>query len=96
MAILVFYQEKSSQINKDGLFNKAIKMYGSLLVYGTEREYAGSLWQKRLGRYMPGKQEYKVEDSSSARCRIESASGPFESAGRDESSEIRLEVVACL
>jgi len=43
LAILVFYQEKSSQINEYGLFIKAIKMYGSLLVYGTEREYACSL-----------------------------------------------------
>ena len=96
MAIVVFYQEKGSQINVYGLFIKAIKMYGSLLVYGTEREYACSLWQKRLWRYMPGKQKYKVEDSSSARCRIESASGPFESAGREESNSIRPELVACL
>ena len=96
MAILVFYQEKSSQINEYGLFIKAIKMYGSLLVYSTEREYACSLWQKRLWRYMPGKQQNKVEDSSSARRRIESASGLFESAGQDESNGIRLKVVTCL
>ena len=45
---------------------------------------------------MPGEQKYKLEDSSTTSSRIESGSGPFESAGRDESNGIRFEMLACL
>ena len=45
---------------------------------------------------VPGEQKYKLEDSSTTSGRIELESGLFESAGRDKSNGIRLEVVACL
>ena len=71
-------------------------MYESLLVYGTEREYACSTLHQTICRYLPGEQKYKLHDSSTPSGRIGSGGGPFESAGRDESNGIRLEPVACL
>ena len=49
-----------------------------------------------ISSYLPGEQKFKVDDSSTASGQIGLGSGPFESAGLDESNGIRLEGVAGL
>ena len=66
------------------------------MVEGSKLWHACNILHQTLCRYLPGEQKSKLDNSSTASGRLGSGGGPFESAGRDESNGIRLELVACL
>ena len=66
------------------------------MVEASKLWHACSTLHQTICIYLPGEQKYKLDDSSTASCRIGSGCGLFESAGRNESNGIRLEAVACL